>query len=372
VAIRFHLATITNAQIACGYSPVLEALISLHSVLEPKHHPLQHPWARKTRSLPARLREDLRRFGFLFDGYAPNFFAPTPERPFPAFESELARIADLPVNEIVPEFEHSRRYVDLRRHPSGPARSGRLGSDAAERRRLAAAAVADPRAVLGQFLELLTEYWSLAFRAEWARLEPQLADALGDTRRSIARTGLADFLRGFGSEIRVDPDAGTFTLVRSHEHDVRLGSGEQLLLCPSVYSWPHVFVNCEPPYPLFLVYPAPAAERVAVPPTTPDELLRIFRVLGDDTRMRALQLIAASPRSTQELAPLVGISEAALSKHLRALTKAGLVGRRRDGYYVLYTLVRAPLERLTPELLDFLGLDSSPGERQPRNTSRPN
>ena len=224
-AIRFHLETISSAQIACGYSPVLEALISLHSVLEPRHHPLQHPWARKTRSLPVRLREDLRRFGFLYDGYAPNFFAPTPERPFPAFESELARIADLPESAILLEFEHSQRYVDLRRHPSSPARSGRISGDAAERRRLAAAAVADPRAVLGQFLELLAEYWNLAFRAEWARLEPQLAEALADTRRAIARTGLAEFLRGFGSEIRVDSDAGTFTLVRSHAHDVRLGSG---------------------------------------------------------------------------------------------------------------------------------------------------
>lgn len=92
MAIRFHLATITKTQIVCGYSPVLESLISLHSVLEPKDHPVQHPWARRMRALPARLREDLRRFAFLFDGYAPNFFAPTPERPFPAFDAELERL----------------------------------------------------------------------------------------------------------------------------------------------------------------------------------------------------------------------------------------------------------------------------------------
>lgn len=367
MAIRFHLSSITNAQIASGYSPLLEALISLHSVLEPKHHPIQHPWARRTRGLPARLREELRGFGFLFDGYAPNFFAPTPERPLPEFEGELARIADLPESEIVAEFEHSQRYVDLRRHPAGPPRSGRVGAEAMERRRLAADAVAHPRAVLRRFLELLSEYWSLAFRTEWARLEPQLADALADSRRSIEQAGLAEFLRSFGGEVRVDADAGTFTLVRPHEHDVRLGSTERLLLCPSVYSWPHVFVNCEPPYPLFLVYPAPAAQRVAAAPTTPAELVRILHALGDETRMRALQLIAVRPRSTQELAPLIGISEAALSKHLHELTNAGIVARRRDGYYVLYTLVRGTFERLTPELLDSLGL-----ERQPRNTSRNN
>jgi DNA-binding transcriptional ArsR family regulator len=362
VAIRFHLATISSEQIALGYSPVLEALISLHSALEPKHHPVQHPWARRTRALPARLREDLRRFAFLFDGYTPNFFAPTPARAFPRFENEVERIAALPEGELTPEFEHSQRYVDVRRHPNGSPRSARDDADAEARRRLAAKAVANPRKILGEFLELLSEYWKLAFRAEWSRLEPQLADASADTRRTIARSGLAQFLRGFGSEIRVDPDAGTFTLVRAHEHDVRLDSSEQLLLCPSVYSWPHVFVNCEAPYPLFLVYPAPAVQRTATPRVPPDELLRIFRVLGDDTRMRALQLIAARPRSTQELAPLVGVSQAALSKHLRMLTEAGIVVSRRDGYYVLYELVPEPLENLNPKLLDFLGMDSPSGD----------
>ena len=361
-AIRFHLETITDAQIACGYSPVLEALISLHSVLEPKHHPVQHPWARRTRALPVRLREELRRFAFLFDGYAPNFFAPTPTRPFPIFDSEMERIANLSEAELIPEFEHSQRYVDLRRHPNGSTRSKRSTANGEERRELAAEAVANPRTVLRQFLDLLSEYWTLAFRAEWTRLEPQLADALADTRRTIARAGLAEFLRGFGSEIRVDHEAGTFTLVRTHEHDVRLRSSEQLLLCPSVYSWPHVFVNCEPPYPLFLVYPAPAVQRAATSPIPPDELLRVFRVLGDDTRMRALQFIAARPRSTEELAPLVGISEAALSKHLRMLTEAGIVAPSRDGYYVLYELVRGPLERLTPEVLEFLGIASPSGK----------
>jgi DNA-binding transcriptional ArsR family regulator len=364
VAIRFHLETITSAQIACGYSPMLEAssACTRYSVLEPKHHPLQHPWARRTRALPVRLRDDLRRFAFLYDGYAPNFFAPTPARPFPTFDSEVERIANLSEADLIPEFEHSQRYVDLRRHPNGSTRSARSTSDAEERRRLAAEAVAHPQRILQQFLGLLSEYWRLAFRAEWTRLEPQLADALADTRCTIARTGLAEFLRGFGSEIRVDHEAGTFTLVRTHEHDVRLGSSEQLLLCPSVYSWPHVFVNCEPPYPLFLVYPAPAVQRAATSPIPPDELLRVFRVLGDDTRMRALQFIAARPRSTEELAPLVGVSEAALSKHLRVLTDAGIVAPSRDGYYVLYELVRGPLERLTPEVLEFLGIASPSGK----------
>jgi DNA-binding transcriptional ArsR family regulator len=57
-----------------------------------------------------------------------------------------------------------------------------------------------------------------------------------------------------------------------------------------------------------------------------------------DARLRALRLIAQAPRSTQELASLIAISEAGLSKHLGILSEAGLVESRRAGYYVLYTL----------------------------------
>jgi DNA-binding transcriptional ArsR family regulator len=60
-------------------------------------------------------------------------------------------------------------------------------------------------------------------------------------------------------------------------------------------------------------------------------------------------------RSTQELAPLIGISEAGLSKHLGLLARAGLVERRRQGYYVLYTLSSDRIANLSQAVLAFLG-----------------
>jgi DNA-binding transcriptional ArsR family regulator len=90
------------------------------------------------------------------------------------------------------------------------------------------------------------------------------------------------------------------------------------------------------------------------PPLPSEDLLRLLRALGEPTRLRALKLIAERPRSTQELAPLVGISEAGLSKHLRQLADAGLVEARREGYYVLYSLVPERIEPLTEALRRFL------------------
>jgi DNA-binding transcriptional ArsR family regulator len=82
--------------------------------------------------------------------------------------------------------------------------------------------------------------------------------------------------------------------------------------------------------------------------------VRVFRALGDATRLRSLRLIAERPRSTEELATLVGMSESGLSKHVKALEDAGLVERRRRGYYVLYALNHATLSALPGDLSDFV------------------
>jgi DNA-binding transcriptional ArsR family regulator len=103
-----------------------------------------------------------------------------------------------------------------------------------------------------------------------------------------------------------------------------------------------------------LIYPPRSVREEAAPKLPSGELVDGLRALGDDTRLRVLALIAERPRSTQELAPLVGLSEAGLSKHLRLLARAGVLESRRDGYYVLYSLVPDRLVALSATLLAFI------------------
>jgi len=170
-------------------------------------------------------------------------------------------------------------------------------------------------------------------------------------------------LRGLWPEVRSDPGTGRFWLERPHDHEVGIGAGDLLVLAPSVYVWPHVRVNCDPPWPLGLVFPASSIVRESRPRIPPAQLIGVLRALADDTRLRALRLIAERPRSTQELAPLVGVTEAALSKHLRTLAEAGLLERHRDGYYVLYRIVPDRVAALAPSLEAFLE-QQAPVEQQ--------
>src|SRR5262249_48378796 len=68
---------------------------------------------------------------------------------------------------------------------------------------------------------------------------------------------------------------------------------------------------------------------------TPPQLVQLLKALADPTRLRILELVAKQPRSTQELAPLVGLTDAGASKQLRPLAAAGLLETEGEGYYVL-------------------------------------
>jgi DNA-binding transcriptional ArsR family regulator len=78
-----------------------------------------------------------------------------------------------------------------------------------------------------------------------------------------------------------------------------------------------------------------------------------FEALGDANRRAIVELLAAGPRSVQEVADAMPISRPAVSRHLRLLKDAGLVTEEPLGTRRIYRLqeagldaVRAYLERV--------------------------
>src|SRR5687768_8569301 len=64
----------------------------------------------------------------------------------------------------------------------------------------------------------------------------------------------------------------------------------------------------------------------------------LFRLLGDEVRLRVLRLLAADALNVTELTGIVGIAQSGVSRHLGLLRDAGLVTEERSGGYTWFRL----------------------------------
>lgn len=106
--------------------------------------------------------------------------------------------------------------------------------------------------------------------------------------------------------------------------------------------------------------------------------MHAFDVLGDPVRRRILELLAAGEQSSGAIVDVIrrefGISQPAVSQHLRVLRESGFASVRPEGPKRLYSVDPAPLEEVDTWLeqfrrfwnhrLDALGTEIERGKRK--------
>jgi len=80
------------------------------------------------------------------------------------------------------------------------------------------------------------------------------------------------------------------------------------------------------------------------------EAAELFKLLSVDKRIEIIQLLKKSDMNVNALAKSLGITQSAISQHLRVLKAAGLVKNERKGYWIHYSLNREVLERCRQRL----------------------
>lgn len=92
----------------------------------------------------------------------------------------------------------------------------------------------------------------------------------------------------------------------------------------------------------------------------------IFDVVADSTRRDILHILlerynqggeAGGQISVSDIVVQLGLSQPTVSKHLKVLREAGLVGVREVGQHRFYRLDYAPLEAIEDWLIPFLSVD---------------
>ncbi|RMF23404.1 MAG: ArsR family transcriptional regulator [Deltaproteobacteria bacterium] len=71
-------------------------------------------------------------------------------------------------------------------------------------------------------------------------------------------------------------------------------------------------------------------------PEALDMVAARFRLLGEPSRLALLSALEDGEKTVSDLAEMMGCTQANVSRHLRSLTEAGILGRRKEGLYVYY------------------------------------
>jgi DNA-binding transcriptional ArsR family regulator len=85
-----------------------------------------------------------------------------------------------------------------------------------------------------------------------------------------------------------------------------------------------------------------------------------YRALADPTRREILRLLREGDLPAGELAAHFDITWPSVSRHLRVLDEAGLVGSERRGGNIIYSLRTSVLEDIVTELAELARVGESP------------
>ncbi len=97
---------------------------------------------------------------------------------------------------------------------------------------------------------------------------------------------------------------------------------------------------------------------MALPHPLPNDLAELiarrFRVIGEPMRIRLLDRLRDDEATVNELAEALGASQQNVSKHLAVLAEVGIVGRRKEGNRVYYSVVDEGIFSLCEEVCGSL------------------
>ena len=98
-----------------------------------------------------------------------------------------------------------------------------------------------------------------------------------------------------------------------------------------------------------------------------EEQAAVFGALADPTRLKLVRLLCRQREPdalcVNALASLLGVTQSAVSQHLRVLRSIGLVKGERRGYHIHYFVNRDALERCRELALVALSIEE-PGEEE--------
>lgn len=199
----------------------------------------------------------------------------------------------------------------------------------------------------------LLAYWE-AIAPEVAAHAGILADSVQQEQARLAEMDPLAFICRFSDRISVAGDGEAIILHWGKGMRVPLRDLERILFVPSAFCPRRFMFYRLGPVQIFFYAPQ-QAEPVAVA-AAPESLVLGYSALADTTRLQILRLIGRENLPAQEMSRRLGLNESTVSRHLRLLVEAGLVGReRQEGKFIFYGLQAERIDQLADGLKVYLG-----------------
>ncbi|MDR7421663.1 MAG: winged helix-turn-helix domain-containing protein [Armatimonadota bacterium] len=170
------------------------------------------------------------------------------------------------------------------------------------------------------------------------------ADREGDVGPQLQRSAAALHRRAATSTAAAVVEHATGGFVVGPEAPVR-----EVVLAPTYFFRPYNLITAYDGVRVF-IYPIETGSAEAAPPP---ELVRLYKALGDETRLRILRLLAGREMYLRELASALGVSHVTALHHMAVLRAAHLVQVVERENLKYYRLRAARAREAAAQWLDY-------------------
>ncbi|WP_284035867.1 DUF5937 family protein [Neobacillus sp. 114] len=356
MSFSLEVTNLSSEQISFGYSAAHETLIALHVFIDCKHHPLHTPWVINARKkVNPALKQEIDAFSIFYKRPIVTFWGLQENSTISDFEEDLNKLSCgssdaffQTVAETIlgpKKTNQQQEFVQLAcsRYP--------------ESKEIILALLEKPEQVKQRFLTFLEDFWKTCLKDDWSRIEELFLKDIASRGRKLMKEGPLKLLGSLSPEIDIHPNQKKAVIRRISKREIYFEKDDVLLLTPSYFAWPHLFVNSHKP--VGVNYSIMENQQEAARSMPPEDLLKLFNALGDLSRLQIVKYLSQKPRSTRELAGLMGMTEGAVSKHIKLLKDAGLIASNRKSYYVFYHLLEKSFTEIQSGLAQYIkGINS--------------
>lgn len=285
--------------ITFAYAPLLDTALSLLVLLNPERFGTKAPWIGRVEArLPEGLLDSLRDLSYHVDLFA---LAMEPEdSPEAQVPEALTRMAE--------------------QHPD--------------------------------LAKALSQYWE-AVAPEIGALTGLLVASIQRERERLEQMDPLAFICRFSDRVSVAGDGDSIVLHWGKGMQVPLADLDRILFVPSAFCPRRLMFYRLGRTQIFFYNPT--EEEPSSAEEVPESLILGFNALADATRLKLLRLIATESLPAQEMAQRLGVNQSTVSRHLRMLVEAGLIGRdHQEGRYLFYSVQINRIDELAASAKRYL------------------